>query len=65
MQPKLKTRVVLSYSDDGLTSIKFSMERTLKRMVVIFAATSQMFGKSVMARTQGLIEQPFIHSQFK
>ena len=48
----LKTCVVLSYSDDGLTSIKFSRERTLKRMIVIFAATSQQFDKSVTARAQ-------------
>ena len=33
--------VVISYSYNGLTSIKFSRERTLKRTVVIFAAVSQ------------------------
>jgi hypothetical protein len=33
--------VVLSYLYDGLTSIKISWERTLKLMLVIFAATSQ------------------------
>jgi hypothetical protein len=33
--------VVLSYRDDGLTFTKFSKEKTLKRVVVIFAAISQ------------------------
>jgi len=55
----LKTCVVISYSDDGLTSIKFPRKRTLKRMIVIFAATSQQFDKSVTARTQGFIGQSF------
>jgi len=34
----LLTGVVISYSDDILTSIKFCRERTIKRMVIIFAA---------------------------
>jgi hypothetical protein len=51
--------IMLSYSNDGLTSIKFSREKTLKRTVVNFASTSQIIGKSVMGRTQGLIEKSF------
>jgi len=33
--------VVLSFLDGGLISIKFSGERTLERMVVIFGPTGQ------------------------
>jgi len=43
----VQTCVVLSYSYDGLTSVMISRERTLKRMVVIYAATSQIVWHSL------------------
>ena len=59
LRQNVNTIAVFSYSDAGLSSIKFSRERTLKRMVVIFAATSQQFSKSVTARTIRFIEKSF------
>jgi len=57
--------VVLSYSYVGLTSFEFSRERTLKRVVVISSATSQINLAFVMLGTQGLVEQSFDLFQFR
>jgi len=52
------TYVVLSYQSNGLTSIKFSWEKTLELMVEFQCQQPKRFGKSnIIARTQGFAEQ--------